>query len=294
MFDFMKLPPELRIKIYEYALVRNVIRIISTIHPIGAMSPRYLDSEECFYEDHNPRGPMRLRSTREEYTNVRYISGEELADEILWSYGIQPTNSPPLVNIFLLNRQVYSEAWPIFYEQNAFAFAIPVNTYLCAENCLRFLHDRPYHALRHIYELHLNIGNAPQHPIRFDLSDWVWQCLLDEINRYLSIRVLHLYIRGRTDDAPTRNRPDLPWRDWLYHMKGLRKLEIDIAGLSTHEENIALVKQMQSKMVLNDEQRGVEGITLGNRPLKFFEWTEDEPINRLTTSLEMLDLEENF
>ena len=109
----MKLPPELRIRIYEYALVRDMIRIVSTVHPIGALSPLYFKSAEDFCEDHNPRGSMRLRSTREEYKNVKFISGELVAGQIFWSYGIQPTNSPPLVIIFLLNRQVYSEAWPI-------------------------------------------------------------------------------------------------------------------------------------------------------------------------------------
>lgn len=293
MFDFMKLPPELRITIYEYALVRDVIRIVSTVHPIGALSPLYFNSAENFYEDHNPKGSMRLRSTREEYENVKYVSGEKVADQILWSYGIQPTNSP-LVNIFLLNRQVYSEAWPIFYEQNAFSFAMPGNTVKSAENCLRFLYDRPHHALRHIREMHLIIGNTPQHPIHLNLYCGAWQHLLEEINRYLSIRVLHLYIRGRTDDASTRIMPDLPWRDWLYKMNGLRKLEIDIAGESTHEENIALVKQMRTKMVLGGEQMGVEGITLGVRPLKYIAWTEYEPPNRLTTSPEILDLEDNY
>ena len=77
-------------------------------------------------------------------------------------------------------------------------------------------------------------------------------------------------------------------------MNGLRKLEIDIAGESTHEENIALVKQMRSNMVLGGKHMGVEGITLGVRPLKYIAWTEYTPPNRLTTSPEILDLEENY
>lgn len=51
---------------------------------------------------------------------------------------------------------------------------------------------------------------------------------------------------------------------------------------------------MRSKMVLGGEQMGIEGITLGQRPLKYFEWTIDEPVNTLSTSAEILDLEENY
>ena len=39
MFELLKLPPELRIKVYKYALVRNVIRIVTTAHPFDAVPP---------------------------------------------------------------------------------------------------------------------------------------------------------------------------------------------------------------------------------------------------------------
>ncbi|CAD6583069.1 MAG: hypothetical protein ASARMPREDX12_001161 [Alectoria sarmentosa] len=295
MFDLMKLPPELRVKIYEYALVRDVIRIVSTVHPLEALHPKRDKEVETYYEDRNPKKSMRLRSTREHAKDIKYVWGKQVADRVLWSYGIQPSNNPPLVNIFLMNRKVYSEAWPIFYEQNAFAFAIPTNTFLSIEACIRFLYDRPYHALRHIREMHLLIGNAPHLPIRSVLSYDPWQHLIDEISRYLSVRVLVLYIRGRTDDAPSYDSSDYPWRDWLYKMNGLRKLEIDIANESTHEANVALVKQMRSKMVLGGEQMEMKGITVGQRPPQYTEWTvDDELINTLSTSAEILDLEENY
>ena len=248
MFDLMNLPPELRIRIYKYALVRDVIRIVQT----------------------------RLSFSH-------------------YSYGIQPSSSPPLVNIFLINRQVYFEAWPIFYEQNAFAFAVPSCTMGTSEICLKFLYDRPHHALRHIREIHLLVGNNPRFPIRVTLMLEQWQILLDEINRYLSIRVLVLYIRGRTDDAlEWLYFVDYPWRDWLYKMNGLQKLDIEIAGTSTHEAHLALAKQMRSKMVLGGEQLGIEGITLGQRSLKRYEGTIDEPVNSISSSADILDLEESY
>ena len=78
-------------------------------------------------------------------------------------------------------------------------------------------------------------------------------------------------------------------------MNGLRKLEIDIANESTHEANVALVKQMRSKMVLGGEQMEMKGITVGQRPPQYTEWTvDDELINTLSTSAEILDLEENY
>ena len=271
----MRLPPELRVKIYEYALVRHVIRIVSTVYPIGALHPlkaqnpnRYANLE-TYYEDRDPKKSMRLRSIREHAVNSNDYSSRQVATQVLWwSYGIQPSNNPPLVNLFLTNRQVYSEAWPISYEQNAFAFTIPIHTYRSIEACIRFLYDRPHHALRHIREMHLLIGNAPQHPLHFQLNSGPWKTLRDEISRYLSIRVLVLYIRGRTDDAPLFRFSDRPRRDWLCEMNGLRKLDIDIAGLSTHEENIALAKHMRSKMVLGGEQMGIEDVILSQRKLK--------------------------
>ncbi|CAF9935561.1 hypothetical protein IMSHALPRED_010278 [Imshaugia aleurites] len=295
MFDLMRLPAELRIKIYEFALVRDVIRIVTTVYPFEALHPKYYESVESWYEDRNPNKTSRLRSTTEiEMDTAQYIAGREVRDQILESYGIQPSNSPPLVNIFLLNRKVYSEAWPIFYEQNAFAFAIPTRTFQSIENCLRFLYDRPHHALRHIRELHLLVGDAPQHAIRFELASGPWQWLLEEMSRYLSIRVLVLYIRGRTDDVPSYPLADLPWRDWLFEMNGLQRLDIDIKGMSTHEENVALAEQMRSKMVMGGEKMGTEGFMTGRRPLKYYEWTAHEHVNTLSTSAGVPDLEDSY
>lgn len=212
-------------------LVRDVIRIVSTVHPLGAVNPKTYEDVPTWYDDSDPKTSLCLRGTRTtKAESSKCVSGREVVDLISWSYGIQPCNSHRLVNIFLISRQVYFEAWAIFYEQNAFAFAIPTNTFLSGMVCLNFLYDRPHHALQHIREMHLLIGNAPQHPIRFELSRGPWEILLDEINRYLSIRVLVLYIRGRIDDAPSYHSPDLPWRKWLYKMNGLQKLDLDIAS----------------------------------------------------------------
>ena len=294
MFDLMGLPAELRIRIYEYALVRDVIRIVRTVHPFGAVHPFRLEKVQYCYEEPNPEKIVTLRSRQIRLNNVRYSAGEVVGNEISSSYGIQPSHFPPVVNLFLTSRKVYSETWPIFYQQNAFAFTTPHYTSFSAQDCLRFLYDRPYHALRHIRELHLLIGNAPQIPIRFELTSGLWHCLLDEISRYMSVRVLVLYIRGRTDDARMFRLPDLPWKEWLCEITGLQELHMDIINESTDEQNIAFVQQMRSKMVVGGEQMGTEGFVLGKRPLPALKWTIKHPCNSLLTSLNYPDMEESF
>lgn len=292
MFDLMGLPAELRIKIYEFALVRGVIRIVRTMHPFGAVHPFGSGKVQYYYEEPNPSKRVTLRSREIALKDVRYSAGEVVGNEISLSYGIQPTRFPPVVNLFLTSRKVYSEAWPIFYQQNAFAFTTPHYTFV---DCLRFLYDRPHHALRHIRELHLLIGNSPDRPIRFELALGPWQRLLDEISRYISVRVLVLYIRGRTDDARTYRLPDLPWKEWLWKITGLQELHVDIISESTDEQNTEFVRQMRSKMVVSGEQMGTEGFVLGKRSIPALEWTIADPCNSLLTSSEYPKLlEENF
>lgn len=291
MFDLMRLPAELRIKIYEYALIRDVIRIVHTVQtfPLGHPSCR-----AEVYEEPNPRKMGTLRSRHITIVNVKNAAGEEVRDEISSSYGIHPDDSRPVLNLFLTNRKVYSETWPIFYQQNAFAFTIPLQSCISAELCLRFLYDRPHHALQHIRELHLLLGRTPQSPLRIDIVSRVWQLLLTEISRYMSVRVLVLYLRGRTDEAPEHNFPDFPWKEWLWKITGLQELHMDIIGESTHEQNIAFVKEMRSKMVVGGEQMGTEDFVLGQRSMLCIPWMIEERGNSLLTSSKYPDIEEKI
>ena len=114
MFDFMELSAELRVKIYEYALVRDVIRIVRTVHPFGAVYPPSLEKVQFCSEEPNPEKMLTLRSREVSLTNIGFSAGEMLGDEVSLSYGIQPNHFPPVINLFLTSRQVYKEAWPIF------------------------------------------------------------------------------------------------------------------------------------------------------------------------------------
>ena len=285
MFDLLKLPAELRIKIYEYALVRGVIRIVSSVHPFGAVHPSFFeDPFEVFYEEPNPDKAVILRSRRIRLVKVKIVAGNVVGDEISESYRMQPVRFPPVLNIFLTNRQVYSEAWPIFYQQNAFAFAVPTKPWRSADHCLRFLYDRPYHALQHIRELHLMLGRAPQHPMRCDICLGPLKTLLDDISRYLSLHVLVLYIRGRTDDLGSSKLPDLPWKEQLWKITGLQELHMDIISRNNDERNTAFVKLMRSKMVVGGEQMGTEGFIYGKRSMACIQLTIDNPMYSLHTT----------
>ena len=293
MFDLLKLPPELRIKIYEYALVRDVIRIVCTIHPFGALHPSRYDEAQRNQHQLWYERPVSLRSRKTRLANVKFVAGNLVGDEISYSYGIQPDHFPPVLNIFLTNRQVYSEAWPIFYQQNAFAFTIPLESIRSAEACRMFLYDRPHHALRHIRELHLLVGNCQQHPVRFKLSSESWQKLLEEISRYMSLRVLVLYVRGRTDKALEYRLPDLPWKEWLCQIKGLQELHIDLIGDSSNEENIAFVQYMRSKMVVGGET-GTDGFLLDKRPIFTDYWIKWPARSSLRTTSKYPDMERGY
>ena len=305
MFDLMKLPAEVRIKIYEYALVRDVIRIVSTAHPFGAMQPHDNGHTQVYYEEPNPNKPIILRSRRTSYRpssirypenlrNVKFLASKMVGDEISWSYSIEPDGFPPLVNIFLTSRKVYSETWPIFYQKNAFAFTTPLQTRQSAQNCLSFLYDRPYHALRHVRELHLLIGNAPQHAIRFHLNEDPWRHLLRDISRYMSVRVLVLYFRGRVDDAPNDPSPEWPFKEALCQITGLQELHMDVISESTPEQITTFVKEMRSKMVVGGEQMGSEGFRLGLRSMASIPWTANRPGNSLLTKPNIPDMERHY
>lgn len=291
MFDLMGLPAELRIKIYEYALVRDVVRIVSTAHPLGLLTPRYNLPIERYYDEPNPKNSVVLRTKLTTWKNIKFVAGRMVGDPISWSYAIQPGGFPPLVNIFLTSRKVYSETWPIFYQQNAFAFTVPLQDWESAQNCLSFLYDRPFHALRHIRELHLLIGRASQHTIRSTLRFEAWQRLL---SGYMSVRVLVLYIRGRVGDDLDCDYSDLPWKQWLYQITGLQELHKDIISESKTEEIMAFVKQMRSKMVVGGEHMGTDDFKLGRRSMIYIKWTIESPGNSLITKSGFSDMEGHY
>ena len=255
--------------IYEYALVRDVVGIVWTIHPYETKHPSGRARGPRRFREPNPKKTVTLRSRHIRLENVKYIAGKEVGDEVSESYGIHPDQCPPVVNLFLTSRKVYSETWPIFYQQNAFSFTLQNLGFVSVANCLRFLYDRPYHALRHIRELHLVIGDCFLFHVRYQVGSELWQHLVDELTRYMSVRVLVLQIRGRIDDqiplsiiaAPA----DVTCGEWLCKITGLQKLHMDIYTDSTEEEIGSFVKQVRSKMVVGGDQMGSEGFVFSSK-----------------------------
>ena len=275
MFDLMSLPAEVRIKIYEYALVRDVIRILPYQHYLEEPTPNKSDI-----------------STRSGFNVCNFPAGKAVGRPVLRSCDIRPDGFLLLVNIFLTSRKVYSEAWPIFYKKNTVSFAIRSKTQASVYACLLFLYERPYHALRHIRELRLLFGQGPEYDLRASLGSEPCQYLLRDISRYLSLRVLVLYIRGRLDDSPDHQRNERPWKVWLSQVTGLQELHMDIITSSTHEETIAFVKHMRSRMVVGGEQVGTEDFKLRQRPSISLGWTARLPCISLVTHPDVPDIEE--
>ena len=272
MFDLMSLPAEVRIKIYEFGLVRDNIRTLPCQHFLEESSPGKSDTGTDF--------------------RLTVPPGKAVERQVLRSCDIRPDGFPLLVNILLTSRKVYSEVWPIFYEKNAFSFAIRNNTQASVYACSLFLHERPYHTLRHIRELHLLFGRGPEYNLRASLGSEPCQNLLRDISRHLSLRVLVLYIRGRLDDSPDHQRNERPWKEFLSQVTGLQELHMDIITCSTHEETIAFVKHMWSRMVVGGDQMGTEDFILRQRPSISLGWTARLPCISLITHPNVPDIEE--
>ncbi len=111
------------------------------------------------------------------------------------------------------------------------------------------------------------IGRCPHQPLRCDICFEPMKTLWDEISRYLSLRVLVLYIRGRTDDALDHRLPELRWKEKIMKITGLQELHLDVITDSTNEQNVAFVKLLRSQMVIGGEQMGTEDFVIGQRQM---------------------------
>lgn len=66
---------------------------------------------------------------------------------------------------------------------------------------------------------------------------------------------------------------------------------MDIISESTHDQIIAFVKQMRSKMLVGGEQMGTDGFILGESSMSTLEWTITHPAHSLCTSSRYPDME---
>ncbi|KAK4496108.1 hypothetical protein PRZ48_012087 [Zasmidium cellare] len=204
-FPLMRLPPELRLRIYEYALTfpKSGIRIgTKRPDPTLHMATRDMhDTDDALWQ------PMLRRP-------VAFSRGpNDLIGYSLSSY----------LRVLLTSKQVYTEAMPVFYECNRFVC-------LGVPELVGFLAHTPEHRRKHIRDIAFQF-EPPQHRI-YNMSD-ITQCF-SQLKRMPSLRTLILTMRQDTWATDRQRNGSLKYPDllslapikMLRSMRGLQKVEI--------------------------------------------------------------------
>ncbi|KAK3173092.1 hypothetical protein OEA41_006421 [Lepraria neglecta] len=237
MFDFTKLPREIRDKMYECKLVRGTIKLV-TIPPLAR------DGSKNAQDSYSNRltSPKILRSTR----IMRLLDGTEF----LASYCKDDTIMDINLTVLSVNRQMYDEAWTIFYGQNAFDFTTPttMSNYDSVWNCMAFLRDRPSYTLPHIKELHLLMGDDSLQLLLRGLSLLGW-------------RLLYFITPERfLPDYVDADGSKFYWYDYLSKINGLRKLVVEVTSICDTEKTVSLQK-LRAQMLKGGEETGTADIS---------------------------------
>lgn len=274
MFDFLKLPRELRDQIYEELLVRNYPVPIKRnyedttgYYPSTYFSPTWYDDTKryfpgvgaCYKTCAVCYGPKKPSRTSERLYHLFRIADDEPID----------------LNIFLANRQVYDESRTVFYKENLFDFtkdvkdeAKPVHTALC------FLKDRPEESLKYIRNIAVHIGTVTPCPVW--VPDEAWHDLCVCLSHCMKLSYLHVVINGHGPDVRETHwkthdntgypygeeRDQYAWVKELLEISGLDRLEIIQLTTRPVDEAIAFVKMLRTKMIKEDATRGTEEIEI--------------------------------
>jgi len=284
MVTFTDLPRELRDKTYSHALIRDEIKITSTIPfldpTVGPIKHRYHGWGACLCDvcarlSCKPVRRRFQRTTREvdALGKVQTVDGQILRT-LQQSYCLNPHGQdPPNIAIFLGNRQLFREASETFYAGNTFNFANTTITSHSLQNCEAFLRDRPSDAIAQIRKVHLLLGNIPRH----ELSQQTWphgrafQYICNTLGSISRLETLELIIIGNC----VRNQ----WRDtWSYEdgssaregwlnqlskINRLKELVIDMTSFNKVEDMTKFARTLRANMVIGGEEMGTGGIWAG-------------------------------
>lgn len=260
MASFLNLPRELRDSIYQASLVSLDNVDISEVN---------IDMRPL-----NPDLKLKLRGTwRGEIVDPEE---ENILDPVAMTYQMSFTSRVEnlSLNLFLVNRQIYSESRQVFYEQNRFRFSDYYLTGIPA--CLAFLFDRPQGSLRYIRDVQLDIGRYLTIPLWYHIPMRFLRPLCDRLTQNLSLRSLGLSIYSYGPDVRQN-----PWRtgyntwqrheDWednpathkwvheLLRINGPDKVTVSLQNCRSKAENDAFLDLLRSHMVKRDEHGAITG-----------------------------------
>ncbi|KAL9068488.1 MAG: hypothetical protein Q9161_006136 [Pseudevernia consocians] len=257
MLGINKLPQELRDKIYEAALVRDVIIVV----------PTELQNGE------NVSRSTWQHNTSPTITGPGGVSARICGKPVTYSYHLQANNEDtPNLNLFHTSCQVYAECWPIFYKQNMFDFSNAETSIIATSMCLAFLNDRSQQALQHIRRLHLIFGeplyrHGWSNPTSFS-PQWGQLCI--RISTVLSLHQLVLTVNERFPKrlvpwpALESDRARLPpWMQGVCRITNLRKLELDVA--SDRQDGLELINHLRVRMLAH----GSDLLKMGEKELLY-------------------------
>ena len=175
------------------------------------------------------------------------------------------------LTVLSVNRQLYNEAWPIFYGQNAFDFTTPttISVYDSVWNCLAFLRDRPSYTLPHTKELHLLMGDDSLQLLLRGLPLLGWRLLCEKISNDLNFGTLVLHVKGDFL-RPEEFLPDYveadgsksDWYDYLSKINGLGKLVVEVTSICDTEKTVSFLQKLRAQMLKGEEETGTADISV--------------------------------
>jgi len=243
-FPLMKLPRELRDKIYEAALVRDVVRIEAMECQSPAMQPPRFSPT---YLRRAVRNRSVLQHIESEY-NTRAVTYQAYHRRIDDEGYVHIDNLPhdfPNLALFFVNPQLYQECCSTFYSKNVFSFepSSDLDSFGPAQACLWFLKDRPPVALHKICKTSLKFGTAERWcPLWAWEDNKVWDLFIATTKLPINLRTLHLNIVGPVPDVrtspwskPPNSRYVRPgyahhWPKGLLQITGLKELKITLTA----------------------------------------------------------------
>ncbi|KAF2489824.1 hypothetical protein BU16DRAFT_165101 [Lophium mytilinum] len=177
-FRLLDLPRELRNHIYYFALVREKIEIVE-------------NQEEAL--------GILDRTTWESYSSYQAYPGKYRQRKSTY-HKIHSVYNDPYVNLFLVNRQVYSEAAGIFYTQNIFRFDL-IRSCLSCYIVAGFLKDRPRFAKESMRSIQLvNVGgqsrDTPVLCFESDFASQSWKRSISVLRQLTGLRSLAIQLDG--------------------------------------------------------------------------------------------------
>ncbi|KAL1614436.1 hypothetical protein SLS54_009783 [Diplodia seriata] len=258
-FRLLDLPRELRDMIYECMFTRDYIYII----PGECWKPGKRERNSQRWQLHSKQIH---RTTFLKNTPAEYWSYEEEHDT-----DVEPGGN---VNFFLASRQIYQEAFHIYYKNNFCfrnAWGYPgVNS---VPACYAFLMDRSQHALDHLKHITLCITARNDHEATGCwLDNQHMFDLVGFINQRLTLESLGLALHGWPPDvrlatwdwlAPEQQFDTGPyaWIGALFELKPVKDLRISMyAAPGPAGRLAAFARLLRSTLLVNGDALGARNI----------------------------------